>query len=261
MKRLRRIGLVCSSLLLVLATGLAIPGAASANRVDVRVDGYVFEPGSAVALEIVAADGAACFGDSLLIEQVELADEAGHLIAVVPYDSVAYADGWLGVVMLRSGDGSNLEPGVYELRVATSGGTFIAGLRVVSSIEFASLPRFVPGFPACNQALRLYRLFTEMDRGLRANLRLSDRMMVLLAGNPTTGYSWTNPLLYEYAPLRELQEMEYRADSTLLGAGGFFIYRYWAMDTGSQEFRYEYRRSWEKDVDPLQSVGFTVDVH
>jgi len=30
---------------------------ASANRVDVRVDGYVFEPGSAVALEIVAADG------------------------------------------------------------------------------------------------------------------------------------------------------------------------------------------------------------
>ncbi len=259
MKRLPRIVLVSFGLLLAAAGGFALPGLAVADRVDVRVDGLVFEPGSAVALELVSAEGGACFGGDLLIEQLELADALGHLITVVAYDTLADAKDWLGVVMLRASDGSDLPPGAYEIRVVTSGGTFAAGISVVPAGQFASLERFVAGVPACNVALRAYRLISELDDGARVTLRQGDRLMVLLAGNPTTGYSWSNALVYEYASLRESEEVEYRSNSALMGAGGYFLFRYWAVDVGDQAFRFEYERPWES-VDPIMTVSLSVDV-
>ena len=111
----------------------------------------------------------------------------------------------------------------------------------------------------CGLSLRVYRLVTEADHGASVTLRVGDRLLVALEGNPTTGYEWENTLVYEYAVLREFAEVEFRPDSALIGAGGLFLFRYEAVDTGPQGFRFDYRRPWES-VEPLQRVEFQVSV-
>jgi len=259
MKRLSRVAMVVVCLSFVALGGLVGSSSAPAGAVDVRVDGYAFEPGSGVALELTPANGAACFSSNVLVEQVELADALGNTITVVPYDKAESAGDWLGIVMLRAGDGSDLPPGAYEIRVVTSEGTFTAGLSVVSRADFASLGRFVAGVPACNMELRVYRVLTELDQGGSVTLRMGDRLMVLLSGNPTTGYSWSDALASDTAPVRPSQDVEYRASSSLIGSGGFFLFRYWAVDQGTQSFRFEYKRSWES-VEPISTLSFSTDV-
>jgi predicted secreted protein len=227
--------------------------------VDVRVGGFAFEPGSSVALELVSADGAACFSVTLWVEQVELIDANGDLISIVFYEPQVDAAEWIGTVILRAADGSNLASGAYEIRVTTSGGSFVAALEVVSAAQFAGADRFVAGVPACNASLRVSRLITELDGGARVTLRRGDRLMALLAGNPTTGYSWSSTPMYEYAPVRATEDVEFRPDSSLLGAGGFFFFRYLAFDVGLQEFGFGYQRPWES-VQPLSTLAFSVDV-
>ena len=259
MKRLPRIALVLVCLSLVAATGLVVSSSAPSSAVDVRVDGFAFEPGSGVALELVPTDGAACFSSNLFVEQVELSDALGNLVTVVPYDKTISASDWLGVVMLRASDGSDLPAGTYDIRVVTSEGTFTVGLTVVPRARFADLDRFVAGVPACNMALRVYRVLTVLDEAATVTLRDGDRLMVLLAGNPTTGYSWSNALSNDAAAVHESQEAEYRASSSLIGAGGFFLFRYWAVDQGVQNFRFVYERPWES-VEPISTLSFSVEV-
>jgi predicted secreted protein len=59
--------------------------------------------------------------------------------------------------------------------------------------------------------------------------------------------------------VRATEEVEFRPDSSLLGAGGFFFFRYLAFDVGSQEFRFGYQRPWES-VQPLTALTFSVNV-
>ncbi len=257
MKKLPRIGLVFSCLLVVVASGLGVTTSAVSDRFNVRVDGLAFEPGSSVALELVPAEGPACFGENLMIEEVQLVDAAGNLLHVVAYDSFVDASDWLGVVALRAGDGSNLAPGAYEMRVLTSGGEFTAGLNVVPAADLRPGDRFVAGVSTCNLALRVYRVITE--NSAEVTMRIGDRLMVLLAGNPTTGYSWSGPVIYADEPIQASDEAEYRQSSGLLGAGGDFVYRYWAVDAGTQGFSFSYARPWET-VAPISTVAFTVTV-
>jgi predicted secreted protein len=260
MKRLPKSVWCVAALTVVALGGLVVSSSAPAGKVDVRVGGFAFEPGSSVALELVPADGAACFDASLWVEQVELTNANGHLISIAFYEPQVDAAEWIGTVILRAADGSNLAVGAYEIRVTTNAGTFITGLDVVLPARFADLGRFVAGVPVCNASLRVYRLITELDGGARATLRQGDRLMVLLAGNPTTGYSWLDTLAYEYAAVRATEDVEFRPDSTsLLGAGGFFFFRYLALDVGFQEFRFGYQRPWES-VEPISTLTFSVDV-
>lgn len=260
MKRLPRIGLVVLCLLMVVASGLSLSTSAVSDRFNVRVDGLTFEPGSSVALELVPAEGPACFGANLMIEEVTLADALGNLIRVVTYDSFIYASDWLGVVTLRAADGAGLAPGAYEIRVATSSGVFTVGLNVVPAAMLGPGNRFVAGVSSCNLALRVYRLITESDSGANVTLRIGDRLMVLLAGNATTGYTWSVPVVYGYEPIQESAGVEYRQSASgLLGAGGQFIYRYWAVDAGTQGFSYSYERPWET-TGPICTITFTATV-
>jgi predicted secreted protein len=240
--------------------GLVVSSSTPAGNVDVRTGGFASEPGSSVALELVSADGAACFDATLWVEQVELIDANGDLISIAFYEPQVDATEWTGTVLLRAMDGSDLATGAYEIRVTTSGGSFVAAIEVVLPAQFANLGRFVAGVPACNTSLRVSRLITELDSGSRVTLRRGDRLMVLLAGNPTTGYSWSDTLAFEYAAVRATEDVEFRPDSAgLLGAGGFFFFRYLAFDVGLQEFRFGYQRPWES-VEPISTLTFSVDV-
>jgi predicted secreted protein len=244
----------------VAASAAALSGQSPVlGPVDVRTDGLAFESGSLVALELAIDDGASCFPSGVDVLGFTVVDANGDRVVSVEVADPAPAASWLGAFALRDASGNDLPAGRYEVRVATTVGQFAAALDVTSAHGLRQLSRSASGASVCGVALSVYRLASEADAGSTLTLRVGDRLMVLLSGNPTTGYSWDNTLEYEYAVLRETHEAGFRADSDLLGAGGFFVFRYAAIDVGPQSFRFAYRRPWES-VEPLQIVEFSVDV-
>lgn len=267
-RRLLLSELLCILILVMLAGGGAAQSSSSTSAnassvnglVDVRLGGFVFEIGARVALEFVRDDEADCFGPNVVVQQLQLIDAEEELVDQVVYEPAADISGWLGRIQLGGSDGQPLPAGDYSLVVTTSVGTFVAEIEVSDTSRFYELGRYSATATVCGLSLRVYRLLTEDDHGAHATLRFGDRLLVVLGGNPTTGYKWSNTLLYEYAPLREIGEVEFRPDSDLVGSGGLFLFRYEAVGVGPQAFRFAYQRPWES-VEPLQLLEFSVDVH
>ncbi|MBU1050654.1 protease inhibitor I42 family protein [Candidatus Bipolaricaulota bacterium] len=228
--------------------------------VDVRIGGFVFERGSAVALEFMQDAAADCFGSDVSVSQLQLNDENGQLIVQVVVEPASSIVDWLGQIELEDSDGQPLPVGSYSLVVMTNVGTFSVDIEVVDPSRFTELGRYSATATICGLSLRVYRLFTEADAGAHGTLRAGDRLLVVLEGNPTTGYEWTNTLLYEFATLRQIGDVEFRPESGLIGAGGLFLFRYEAIAVGPQAFRFAYQRPWES-AEPERLLEFSVDVH
>ena len=98
------------------------------------------------------------------------------------------------------------------------------------------------------------------DNGREMQLKKGQTLVVTLEANPTTGYSWevTEPL--DEQVLRQLGEPEFKAESDLVGAGGVQILRFEAVNAGQTTLKLAYRRSWEKDVEPLETYSIEVVV-
>jgi inhibitor of cysteine peptidase len=86
--------------------------------------------------------------------------------------------------------------------------------------------------------------FTEADNGTTGDITQSTRFAVVLAENPTTGYTWNASL----SPGLELQSTDYHQDdapSGMVGVGGTRTWVIIAKDLGDQKFSAVYGRSWE----------------
>ena len=230
------------------------------GSVDVRLGGFVFESGASVALEFARAETVNCFRPNVSVQQLQLIDDQGDLVNQIIYDPAADIDGWLGQIQLGSSDGQPLPLGNYSLIVTTSAGSFVAEIEVADVSRFDELDHYRATATVCGVSLRVYRLVSEEDDGTHITLRLGDCLLVVLRGNPTTGYEWWNTLLYEFASLREIGEPEFQPDSSRMGAGGRFLFRYETVAVGSQAFHFIYHRPWES-VNPLEVLEFSVDVH
>jgi inhibitor of cysteine peptidase len=225
---------------------------------EVRIGGLVFERGSRVAVEIVRDGESTCF-PSVSIERLQVLDGADAILRVEEFVPAIDAADWLGFVSLTDSEGAPLATGSYRIVVTTSVGSFTAEIEVAETSRFHEFGRYSATASVCGLSLHVYRLLTEQDDGAHVTLRVGDRLLVALEGNPTTGYEWTNMLFYEFAVLRESREPEYRAESDLVGSGGVFLFRYLAVAADSQSFRYTYQRPWES-VGPLEVVEFSVNV-
>jgi len=86
--------------------------------------------------------------------------------------------------------------------------------------------------------------FTEADNGGSGNITQNTRFAVVLAENPTTGFTWNETL----SAGLELQSSDYRQDDAptgMVGVGGTRTWVIVAKDLGDQKFSAVYRRSWE----------------
>lgn len=115
---------------------------------------------------------------------------------------------------------------------------------------------FLAGMGACAPA-RVHRAAEEQN-GSRINLRVGDILQIVLAGNPTTGYTWE--VAHNNADLLELQEeVEYQAEKTsLVGSGGTFIFTFKAIAKGNSSLKLIYRRPFEKGVPPIKEYQLTI---
>ena len=104
---------------------------------------------------------------------------------------------------------------------------------------------------------------TGADNGKAVTVKVGDTVQVILAGNPTTGYSWLTSLGdKDAAVLQQQGEAVYAQESTdqsLVGGGGTFTFTFKAAAPGQVVLKFDYARPWES-VQPLETYSVTVTV-
>jgi inhibitor of cysteine peptidase len=100
------------------------------------------------------------------------------------------------------------------------------------------------------------------DKGKQIILAKGQTLVLTLASNPTTGYSWA--VLELPAGLEQVGQVEYKASATggtpVVGSGGMETFRFTAKNAGKGTLRLGYLRIWEKDVEPIDSFVQEVQV-
>ena len=104
---------------------------------------------------------------------------------------------------------------------------------------------------------------TEADNGKSFTVKAGDTILVVLPGNPTTGYSWAAALDEESAAiLTQEGEPVYAEDAVednVVGGGGAFTFTFTAADEGEATIKLVYARPWESAA-PLETFEATITV-
>jgi len=95
------------------------------------------------------------------------------------------------------------------------------------------------------------------NNGSKIYMKAGQVLAISLESNPTTGYAW-GVVDFEEGALEQAGEPEFEAESDLVGAGGAQTFRFKAAKAGEIELKLLHHRSWEEDVEPLDT--FTVQV-
>jgi inhibitor of cysteine peptidase len=97
---------------------------------------------------------------------------------------------------------------------------------------------------------------TQAQNGDTVSLATGDILVVELAGNPTTGYEWA--VVQNDASLLQPREPAYEPDSSAIGSGGVYTFRFTALESGSTLLKLAYRRAWEPA--PIDTFSLTVNI-
>lgn len=98
---------------------------------------------------------------------------------------------------------------------------------------------------------------TQETTAAPSGLRAGDTFKIVLKSNPTTGYGWTSH--FNDALLEKLDDSFMASDAPgLVGVGGYHVFTFKALASGTSTLRFDYARPWEKDVDPIESKTFEI---
>ncbi len=101
--------------------------------------------------------------------------------------------------------------------------------------------------------------FAQEGGAQAVTLASGSQLVVQLAGNPTTGYSW-EALPAEGAAL-QAEGSEYTAGTPMrIGSGGMYKFTFSARAAGPATLGFQYRRSWEQGVAPITTAKVSVTV-
>jgi inhibitor of cysteine peptidase len=103
---------------------------------------------------------------------------------------------------------------------------------------------------------------TVDDAGAIKAAQVGDRVIVRLAGNPSTGFTWTRveptDEVLAASPLEPVAEGEWQfpAGANMPGAPGICIFEYRVARAGTVALSYAYARSWEEA--PAQTFSVVI---
>lgn len=230
--------------------------ASSEEPARVTIGTFTFEQGERLALEVVREEPCPCMCDGLLVQGFRVSDAEGNVIFADEATSYPVpAEDWTGRWDLVDGSGVPVPEGNYTAVVATAIGEFRAELQVVAPGTALLGGRSLARASVCGISLTVYKLVDETGNGGRVTLRVGEKLMIVLPGNPTTGYEWaaTEELVF----LTRLGGAAYRPGSGLIGGGGIFYFRYEAKEPGEGQLSFAYRRPWESGP-PEKTFSITV---
>ncbi|NTW48476.1 MAG: protease inhibitor I42 family protein [Chlorobiales bacterium] len=111
-------------------------------------------------------------------------------------------------------------------------------------------------------SIKTAKQITEADANQSIELRVGDKLEVVLSGNPTTGFQWEISDA-DTTILRANGESEFKPSTNndaIVGSGGKVIMRFDAVKAGKMKLGFIYHRVFEKDVPPAQTFEVTVVV-
>ena len=124
----------------------------------------------------------------------------------------------------------------------------------------ATAPAATATAPATTKAAEL--AIAESDNGKTLHLAVGRTAAISLAGNATTGYSWSLTKL-DGTALEQAGSVEYapdRARAGMVGTGGTSVARFRAVKPGQSTITLGYARPWETGVAPTKSFTVTLVV-
>ena len=99
------------------------------------------------------------------------------------------------------------------------------------------------------------------DVGSTIELAKGQILIITLESNPSTGYRW-EVVESDDAVLQQVGEVEFEVsdprDPPPPGAGGTEVFRFEARGAGEVTLKLVYHRSWEEDVEPLETFSVQV---
>lgn len=251
------VGAVCAAQVQSSASAFASSG----EPIRSTVGTFVFEKGSRVGLEIGRREPCPCLCEPLLVTGMRVLDEQDNPIFVTEHEdpaglAVSY-EAWIGRWNLVDQLGEPAPEGLYSVVVETTIGEFRACIEVVAVGAADRMGRVSSEASVCGIGLSVYRLVDEAVHDQTLALRVGEKLMIALEGNPTTGFEWEVDSEPAGGLLQRLEGPAYSSSSSLIGAGGTFYFRYAAVVAGQGELTFVYRRSWET-VPPEKTVSMVV---
>ncbi len=104
------------------------------------------------------------------------------------------------------------------------------------------------------------RTLTAQDAGKTVNLKAGETFKVTLDGNPTTGYVW-EVAADSNAPVTQVGEWEFKADSDAVGAGGKLTLTFQAGQGGQGALKLVYHRPFEAQTPPAETFEVQIIIN
>ena len=102
----------------------------------------------------------------------------------------------------------------------------------------------------------------EANNGSSIELRVGQTLVLTLESNPTTGYEWSYNGQSD-SNITQQGEAVFaanHAEKGWVGGGGVERWTFLAIKPGSETLNFEYKRPWEKDIEPVRTVFFHVKI-
>jgi len=103
---------------------------------------------------------------------------------------------------------------------------------------------------------------TSVDNGKNIKVKVGEQIVVVLEGNPSTGYIWEAKDL-DASMIQQVGETEFKSSNSnpgFAGAGGTLTLKFRALKVGTTSLTLVYHRPWETDVKPLSSFTTIIAV-
>ncbi|UHQ24463.1 protease inhibitor I42 family protein [Lysobacter sp. 5GHs7-4] len=105
------------------------------------------------------------------------------------------------------------------------------------------------------------RVLTAADSAAPVMASVGDVLVVNVEANPSTGYGWIVDTAAAAGTIEQAGEPSMALSHPgAVGGGGTQTWRFRAVAAGQGELRMDYRRAWEKDVPPVRSVSWKIEV-
>ncbi len=101
--------------------------------------------------------------------------------------------------------------------------------------------------------------YTKADNGQSIDLVAGQEILVKLEGNPTTGYTWELDKDVS-SGMEQVGEPDYGADSSAIGSGGMFTFRFKAVEAGEHTLQLKYWRTFEPDTPPIELFTLKLNI-
>ncbi|HYV38180.1 MAG TPA: protease inhibitor I42 family protein [Gemmataceae bacterium] len=128
---------------------------------------------------------------------------------------------------------------------------------IIGLALLAALTPAVTGFQAGAKTITL----TDKDADAKVELAKGDKLVVKLAANTTTGFTWVIASKEDDKLLKSSGKPDYVApEKKAVGAGGIQVFTFTTEGAGMIEVELHYKRTFEKDKAPAKTFKFKVTI-